>query len=250
MLSATQSQLVAANSNAVSMITEAPMNMTGQLTWRLINDADGTIVIAESSDGIVAVDDGHDWPNCRYDRQFTTPSTAGRYLAIWRYYEEELPQLVVVAASPDAAFATADDVAKRLGRALSNQEAETVPFLLNMAATVIADAVGKDDGWAASLTPVPRMLRLMSVELVSRALPNPSQYTQIRQQVGSYSIAVSQATTGMALSDPESLMLRRAVFGRTTDSVHVESGFELAQDEYWLRKQSLRVIDPQESIAP
>lgn len=250
MLSATQSQLVAANSNVISMITEAPMNMTGQLTWRLISDLDGTVVIAESSDGIVAIDDGHDWPNCRYDRPFTAPSSAGRYLAIWRYYEQELEQLVVVEPSPSTAFATPEDVSTRLGRALSSAEAETVPFLLNMAAVVISDAVGKDDGWAVSLSPVPQMLRLMSVELVCRALPNPSQYSQIRQQVGSYSIAVSQASSGMTLSDAESLMLRRAVFGRTTDSVHVESGFELAQDEYWLRKQSLRTTDPQESIAP
>lgn len=243
MLAATQSQLVTAGSNAISTISQAPLDVGENLTWRLISDEDGTILIPESSDGIVTIDDGHDAGLCRYDRPFTAPASSGRYLTIWRYYDQELAQSVIVEPSPDTAFATSEDVSTRLGRALTSQESTQVPLLLNMAAVVLTDAAGYDDGWAASLSPVPQMLRLMSIELVCRAMPNPNQYTSIRQQVGSYSIAVTSAVSNMALSDAEVLAVRRAVHGRTTDSVHIDSSFIPAQDEYWLRQQAARFAD-------
>lgn len=245
MLEPTQSQLVDANSDQISTITGAPPTIIGKLTWRLINDEDGTSVIAESPDGIVEIDDGRDPPLRRYDRAFTAPGLAGRFLAIWRYFQEEVSQTVVVSASgADTAFATVAEVTKRLGRPLDSEETASIPFLLNMAAVVIADAAGYDDGWAVSLDPVPRMLRNMSVELVCRALPNPSQYSTWSQQVGSYNFQADASSAGMVLSPLETMMVRRAVHGRTTASARVDSGFQRAQDEYWLRKQSVRFADP------
>lgn len=239
----TQSQLLTAGQDARSIITGAAIGIAGDLTWRLINDADGTSAIAESSAGIVEIDDGHDAGARRYDREFTAPGSSGRYLAIWRYFDEEIAESVIVEPSRDTAFASNLDVSKRLGRALSTQEdTNQVPYLLTMAAVVIADAAGYDDGWAASLNPVPNMLRMMSVELVCRTMWNPKGATSLRQQVGSYSIAIARDTPGMALSDAEEMMIRRTVHGRTTASVHVDSGFIRAQDEYWLRKQAQRMV--------
>lgn len=248
----TQSQLVTAGSTHISTILNVPIVDAGHgITWRLISDQDGTIIIPESSDGIAEIDDGYDQGLRRYDRQYTAPSSAGRYLAIWRYGVQEVAQTIVVEVSPDATFATVDDVAARLGRTLTTTEHDTqVPFLLHMAAAVIAEAVGYDDGWAASLTPVPNLLRGMSVDLVCRAIDNPSQATQIRQQVGSYAYQAAWDNPGLRLSDVEIRMLRRNIHGSTTASVHVASGFEREQDEYWLRQQAGQVSgDPAGVIA-
>ena len=244
MLAATQSLICQPGTSQTSTLLSAAPDLASNLTWRLINDADGTAVIAESSDSIVEIDTGQDAPNSRYDRVFTAPASAGRYLAVWRYDTEEVAQTIVVASSPSVAFATASDVSSRLGRSLSTRETSDVPFLLNMAAVTIADAAGYDDGWAVTLGPVPQMLRKLSVELVCRALKNPGQYSQVRQQVGSYSFQASWDNPGMNLSPAEELMVRRAVHGRTTDSMPVDSSFKPAQDEYWLRKQSVRYSDP------
>jgi hypothetical protein len=247
MLAPTQSQLVPAGSSQISTITNAPPKFADKLTWRLINDLDGTVVIAESSDAITEIDDGHDPVLRRYDRHYVAPAVAGRYLAVWRLeFDQEVAQTIVV-GTPTAAFAAASDVAKRLGRPLTTRETANVPGLLQSATTVIADAAGYDEGWASQLAPIPNMLSLLCVELVCRVLPNPSQWSTIRQQVGSYGFQASQTLTGMQLSDAEVMMVRRAVHGRTTDSVTVESGFVQAQDEYWLRKQAMRATGVTES---
>lgn len=247
-LEATQNLEVAPGATGTSTI-RAARALIGDLTWRLISDADGTIVIAESTTGIVEIDDGFDSGERRYDRQFTAPMTSGRYLAVWRLFDQEISQDVVVTTGADVMFATVDDVATRLGRTLSTEEQGTVGGLLATAAVVIADAAGHDDGWAESLTTVPKMLKLLSIELATRNLQNPNAYSTFRQQVGSYSIEVAQAAPGLVLTDSEVMMVRRAVHGRTTDSVHVDSGFERAQDEYWLRKQTaaLRTPSPPET---
>lgn len=241
----TQTLLVTASATVTSSIEGEPWLSTS-LTWRLINDADGTITIAESGDSIVQVDNGLQAPSVRYDRQFTAPTTAGKYLAIWRHSLEELAQVVIVNAQQSAAFASPLDVVTVLGRPLTTQEDSDVPGLLDMAATVIADAVDRDDGWIVSLDPVPQRLRWFSAELVKRHLTNRTGATSIRQQVGSYSYAATWGDrVGMDLSDAEVAMLRRAIYGRTTDSVHVDPGFIQAQDEYWLRKQQpVRSTDP------
>jgi hypothetical protein len=227
------------------VLLDVPIVDAGQgMTWRLISDADGSIVIAESSDGIEEIDDGYDEGVRRYERPYTAPVSSGRYLAIWKYGMQEVPRTIVVEPSPDATLASTDDVAARLGRPLTDEELATqVPYLLHMAAATIADAAGYDDGWVASLTPVPNLLRGMSVELVNRALKNPSQATQIRQQVGSYAYQAAWANPGFVLSDQEEAMIRRTVHGRTTVSVHIASSFEREQDEYWLRKQAGEVSD-------
>jgi len=243
MIAATQTQLVNPGATEISMVIAVPRLKDG-LTWRLINDRDGSIAIPESADQITEIDEGHDPGLRRYERPYIAPTAPGRYLAIWRLNnQDETAVTVVVARSTEAAFASLNDVERRLGYTLDDEKSATAQFLLNMSAAVIADAAGYDDGWAASLRPVPQLLRLLSVELVCRSIANPSQYAQITQQVGSYSFQAEQQTVGMTLSDTETLMIRRAVHGRTTDTATVESNFKPAQDEYWLRKQAGRLQD-------
>ena len=249
MLAPTQSQLVDANSSSISTIANVPPWILGQLTWRLIDDYDGTIITPESPDGIIEIDDGHDAYLRRYDRPFTAPASAGTYLAIWRHLFEEHAQTVIVSGSvDDIAFATVDDVAARLGRALLPTEALEAPWLLNMSCAVIADAAGYDDGWASRLNPVPQLLRMLSVILVCRALANPSEYTSTTEKIGAYNFQAARAMN-FELSDAEVLMVRRAVHGRTTVSVDIESSFIRALDEYWLRKQAARFNDRTSTIA-
>lgn len=243
---ANQNQIVDAGSAQVSSLHGVAPDLGGHLTWRLINDADGSTVIAESSDQIVEIDDGNDPPLVRYDRPYPAPLLAGTYLAIWRYYSEEAAQNVVVATSAEATFAFPDDVATRMGRPLTSDETSAASLLLNIAAAVIAEAAGYDDGWAVTLDPVPQLLRGLSIELACRNLQNPGQFAQLTQTVGAYSFSGRQATVGMVLSDAEVMMVRRTVHGRVSDSAHLESSFEKAQDEYWLRKQSVRFADPQD----
>lgn len=241
-----QNPIVEVGSDQVSTLIGVAPDLEAHLTWRLINDADGTVVIAESGDGIVEIDNGQDPPLMRYDRPYTAPLVAGTYIAIWRYYSEETAQYVVVGTSATMAFASVEDIAARMARALTADETSAATLLVQIATAVIADAAGYDDGWAIMLDPVPQLLRGLTIELVCRALQNPGQYAQVTQTVGAYSFSGRQNTVGMNLSDAEVLMVRRAIHGRTSDSAHVASSFEKAQDEYWLRKQSVRFADPQD----
>jgi hypothetical protein len=188
----------------------------------LIDEADGSETIAASSGSINAVDVGT-YDVLRYDRIYTAPSDEGRYRAIWSLGCREAYEVVVVATESTAAFATTDDVAARLGRELTTGEQASVEFLLAIASSVIADTAGRDDGWVVTLDPVPTILRGLSVELVVRALANPNQLASLREQLGNYSMAATFASerTGMTLTPTEVLIVRRAVYGRTTGSAPV-----------------------------
>lgn len=226
--------LLPPNTAAISSLPGAPRGLAGALHWRLVAETDGTVVIAESSDGIVEVDlGGGHGARRRYDRAYTTPNPTGptRYRAIWRYGYQELPLAVVVANDSAAAFATADDVALRLGRTLTAGEASSVTYLLRMAAAVIADAASKDDGWVVTLDPVPQLLRGLSVELTVRALANPNQLDRLSEQLGNYSMTATfnPQRLGLELTDTEQLIVRRTVYGRTTASAPVHSAYTRAQ---------------------
>lgn len=238
--------IVAPSSTQTSML-RAPRGLTGALTWRLVlvRDAEGspvTVVIAESSDEIVSNDIG-DHRHLRYDRPYTSPADDGTYRAIWARGCEEVFETVVVADSSSATFATLDDVAHRRGLAgagdLTAEQTASIEFLLPMAAAVIADAAGKDDGWAVTLAPVPQILKGLSVELVLRALANPDSVQAQREQLGQYSISQNFAAgqIGMALSDTEVLIVRRAVHGRTSGSVRVESSLRITEVLLWEQRQ-------------
>lgn len=125
------------------------------------------------------------------------------------------------------AFATPEDVATRLGRELGEIAAGTAEQLLDAATAVIANAADKSDAWAEALDPVPGILRFMCVELVVRAMANPESLARLQEQLGAYSstraFASASAGGGLMLSDVETMLVRRTIFGTLSGSARVES---------------------------
>ncbi|MGZ6587877.1 MAG: hypothetical protein ACXVHX_26705 [Solirubrobacteraceae bacterium] len=119
-------------------------------------------------------------------------------------------------------FATADDVVPRLGRALTTTE----QGLLDLATSVIADAVDKDDAWAAALSPVPVALKLLCIELVFRGVTNPTGATSLHEGLGAYQHAerysIKEEQGAFALTDAETLRARRAVYGSNARSARAD----------------------------
>jgi hypothetical protein len=235
--------IVAPGSSQTSKL-RAPRSLLGGLSWRLLNWDDGTDAIAASHDGIAFDDLADSRGLYQFRRPYTAPDDGGTYRAIWRYGYEQVHETVVVAASSEAQFAEPTDVAARLGRELTAGETETVGFLLTMAAALIADAVGKDDGWVVTLDPVPQVIRGLSVELTVRALANPNQLLQLREQLGSYSMAATfaQDRLGFTLTPVEEMIVRRTVYGRTSGSAPVRSAFTVADEILWAERHTARPI--------
>lgn len=124
------------------------------------------------------------------------------------------------------AFATAEDVATRLGRTLTGTEAATATQLLTAATAVIAGAADKDDAWADALSPVPKILGQLTIELVYRVMSNPENLATSQEQIGAYQYRKgfqTGAASGLLLTDTEERLVRRVVHGRTTASVRLES---------------------------
>jgi len=84
------------------------------------------------------------------------------------------------------AFATVTDVATRQGRTFTSTEEDQVTLLIELATAAIADAALKDDAWAAALTPVPDIIKGLTIELVGRAMANYEGLTSSSEQIGSY----------------------------------------------------------------
>lgn len=123
-------------------------------------------------------------------------------------------------------FATPEDIATRYGRELTAVEAATAESLILAAMGAIAFAVDKDDDWADELTPVPRIIWMVTVEAVVRAMPNPKGLRSTSETLGAFQHAEGYQTLdtgGIALTDREELMVRRAIYGRTSGSARVDS---------------------------
>lgn len=116
------------------------------------------------------------------------------------------------------AFTTTDDIADRLGRDLTTGEQQSVALLIEGAQAVIAAACDKDDDWAAALTPVPKLLRVVAIEVVCRALANPNSLDSLQEGLGQWSSTARFRDAGMMLTPGEELLVRRAVFGTSSGS--------------------------------
>lgn len=126
------------------------------------------------------------------------------------------------------AFATVDDVARRLGRAsLSESETLMAEALLDAATAVITEAAGKDDAWVEALDPVPKILKVVCVELVVRVMENPGQAARFQEQLGEYSHSQSFRAAaeggGLLLTDPERELVRIAAGSPIYGSAKVPS---------------------------
>ena len=112
------------------------------------------------------------------------------------------------------AFATAANVATRQNRTFTTGEEAAVVLLLDFATGAIAEAAGRDDAWATALTPVPTIIKGLTVELVGRALANSEGLTSLQEQVGSYQYMKSfnkEATAAFSLTAIERRIVRRTL---------------------------------------
>jgi hypothetical protein len=131
------------------------------------------------------------------------------------------------------AFATADDVATRLGRALTSAEEAFAEAVIAQVTGLIADAVDRDIDWADALDPVPQTLSSLCIEKVVRIGANPSALQRRSEQLGSYQHSEDYSTGsayGVCLTDAEEVRARRAVYGATTATTEPESMIDRAID--------------------
>lgn len=130
-----------------------------------------------------------------------------------------------------ANFATRTDLAVRLGRnddtELTTAQQAQADLLLTLATGIVTDAVGKDTAWADALTPVPGVLRAVTIEMVARVMHNPMGVRSEMQQLGSaqHSVSFADGAHGLFLTDDEARLCRRAVLGPMSGSVQLGSLF-------------------------
>jgi hypothetical protein len=124
------------------------------------------------------------------------------------------------------AFATSDDVQKRLGRPLTGGEKETADWVIATVTGLIADAVDLSPKWAEGLTRIPEGLKALCVEKAIGAITNPANLAAESRTVG----AVSRSRTfqrsndvSVFLSDFEIRQARSAVFGGGCGSAYTPS---------------------------
>lgn len=148
---------------------------------------------------------------------------AGWYRLI--FLDADDNQEITAAVSRPPGFATVADIETRLGRDLTDPEIGQVSALLTLVTALIADAVGRDDDWAATLSPVPAIVKVVAIEAVVRILQNPSGATSVQEALGEYSHAERYESGGygygLYLSKAEELLLRRLY--ATSGSVRVAS---------------------------
>lgn len=128
------------------------------------------------------------------------------------------------------AFATVTDVATRQGRTFTTAEENQATLLIELATAAIADAALKDDAWAAALTPVPDIIKGLTVELVGRAMANSEGLTSQSETIGSYQYMKSynkEATAAFALTNIE-----RRIVRRTVGSLNYEVRTPTATEDY------------------
>jgi hypothetical protein len=123
-------------------------------------------------------------------------------------------------------YATKEDLAKRLRREFSSADGETADLLLDLASVEVTAALGKGEEWEKEqqeeeATP-PRVLRLVTLEVAARVMSNPQGVGAMREQLGAYSLSEDfrgmTEAAGIALTEREKLLVRRAVHGRTSGS--------------------------------
>lgn len=117
------------------------------------------------------------------------------------------------------AFATNSDVAARLGRVLTDAEADQVDGALDIVDGLIRDAVDRDSEWSPN--PVPKALKELSIQKAIGALVNPLNVASESKSLGAYSRSATYQRAqdgGLFLSDAEGRFLRLAVYGTNSGS--------------------------------
>lgn len=125
------------------------------------------------------------------------------------------------------AFATAEDVAARLGRALTDTETTQVEADLTAATAIIADAASKSEAWAATYA-APEIIKFLAVRVVIRAMANPQAFGSTTEQLGAYSYTQRFRDQGgdLLLTKAEQLLASRAINGSNSGTARLESQME------------------------
>src|SRR4051794_7167844 len=109
------------------------------------------------------------------------------------------------------AFATADNVRRRLGRgSLTSDQTTQAEMLLDAAATAILDAVDKTGAWADAQDTLPAAFKDISIELVARVMLNPAGARSTSRQLGAFQESTSfrDGMGSLELTDSEEARAR------------------------------------------
>lgn len=124
------------------------------------------------------------------------------------------------------AFATTDEVQIRLGgTTLTAGQIAQAELLIELATSILADNIGRDDEWAAALDPVPGIVRAVVLEAVARVMQNPAGARSESETLGAYSHSTSytDGAHGLSLFDAEMRLCRTALLGGSSASAQVPS---------------------------
>lgn len=132
------------------------------------------------------------------------------------------------------AFATTSDVAARLGRALTSAEEDQAEALLDAAQATIEVVIDRAE---ADLDTVPDVCGSVCVSMVLRGMANPHGFASDTESLGAYSKSQTygrDSGSELTPTQAETLILRRAVYGKTTASSKMEATLlKEALDEVW-----------------
>lgn len=132
--------------------------------------------------------------------------------------------IIIPGPDADLAFATAADVATRLGRVLTADEVSQIEGALVDVAGLIRDAARKAPDWMPD--PVPPLFKSLSIEKAVGVLVNPFNLASASEQLGAYQHSQTfprSADVGVFLTDLEARRVRRATYGTLTASVRPSS---------------------------
>lgn len=126
------------------------------------------------------------------------------------------------------AFATAEELAARLGVTLTDAQEDQAEAALDAATAVIAaelDAVEDD------IDPVSDLLKHVTITLALRAYSNPQGLENESERLGAYQHSAGYRSGGnLELTGTERLLVRRAYFGTTSGSSKPESTVDEVYD--------------------
>lgn len=127
------------------------------------------------------------------------------------------------------AFATASDVATRLGRALTDDETDQATAAIVTVTGLIVEAVYQDDAWAAALDPVPTTLSTICIEKAISVIANPTNIASGSETLGAHQVSQTyprSSDVGVFLSAGERTRARRAVYGSQITDVRTPTELE------------------------
>lgn len=113
------------------------------------------------------------------------------------------------------ALATPEQLGRRLGVTLTDAQQDHVTTLLDLATSLVLDAVDQDQAWLDAQADPPERLVVTCLEAAVRAFVNPSGARAQSESLGGHSFSQRWAdgTTGLELTEREERACRRAVYG-------------------------------------